>query len=646
MTSELIAGRYELRARISKGGMGAVWRARDLRLRRDVAVKLLHAWIADDEELRRRFAREARVLAPLENEHIVRLYDHGEDGETPFLVMELVEGANLAEVARERIFSWPEAIEIAVPVATALSYAHARGIVHRDLTPGNVLIESATGRVVVSDFGLARIARSTTSVTTQGLLLGTPEYWSPEQARGADSETATDLYALGCLLFWLLSGRTPFEGDDRLAVGLRRAHEAAPSLATRAPDAPDDAVRLVGALLAREPGERPSADDVLELLDARVPAIAGAAAEVAESAARDTDVFSLPPPTAVIEPPRRHAARRRRRNAVTALVTAGIAAAGGLAFVGATIANADRVVDVPKVTGMTVQEARGSVGEAAHLDESEAPVTVGSKTYSESVPAGRVLSQTPAPGSRVERNELGVVLRVSLGTAFAPVPEVEGTTRAAAVAALRRVGFAASVRAEESWEIPEGQVMSSDPRAGEDARRPGPVGLVVSSGPPKATVPNVRGIAVDDAVGRLDGSFDADVVEEGSRSFAPGTVLRQSPGAGTRAILGTTVTLTVAREPEWQTSWTESGSGTFDSGDIDVTAPKGDWRIVVEVRPRYFIFGSGSATVSWEGTGAGHITVDSVGSDEVAPLSGAGTYRVHVHPHGRVSWSVRVEELG
>jgi hypothetical protein len=159
-------------------------------------------------------------------------------------------------------------------------------------------------------------------------------------------------------------------------------------------------------------------------------------------------------------------------------------------------------------------------------------------------------------------------------------------------------------------------------------------------------VPDVRGIAADDAVARLDGSFDTNVVEEGSKSAAPGTVLRQSPGAGTRAVLGSTVTLTVAREPQWATTWSQSGSGMFDSGDIEVTAPQGDWRIVVDVRPRYFIFGSGSATLSWEGTGAGHITVDSVGSDEVAPLSGAGAYRLHVHPHGSVSWAVRVEQFG
>ena len=277
--TDLIAGRYELLARISKGGMGAVWRARDRRLRRDVAVKLLHAWIAEDLELRRRFAREARVLAPLVHEHIVRLYDYGEDGETPFLVMELVDGANLADVARDRQLDWGQVTEIALPIASALAYAHARGIVHRDLTPGNVLIESATGRVVVSDFGLARIARSATSVTTQGMLLGTPEYWSPEQARGADSETATDMYALGCLLFWLLSGRTPFEGDDRLAVGLRRAHETAPPLLSCAPGAPPEAVALVDALLAPDPSDRPTAVEVLERLGVAAPAIQEAVAE-------------------------------------------------------------------------------------------------------------------------------------------------------------------------------------------------------------------------------------------------------------------------------------------------------------------------------------------------------------------------------
>jgi len=643
--TDLIAGRYELSARISKGGMGAVWRARDRRLRRDVAVKLLHAWIAEDAELRRRFAREARVLAPLEHEHIVRLYDYGEDGETPFLVMELIEGANLGEVARNRAFSWDQAAEIALPVAAALSYAHARGIVHRDLTPGNVLIESATGRVVVSDFGLARIARSATSVTTQGMLLGTPEYWSPEQARGADSETATDMYALGCLLFWLLSGRTPFEGDDRLAVGLRRAHEAAPSLAACAPGVPDEAVALVDALLAPDPGNRPTADEVLQRLGAAVPEIAVAAADTVESAERPTAVFAQPLATAAIEPPARHRARRRRRSRLTALVAAGIAAAGALAFVGATIANADRVVEVPRVTGMTVLQARTAVADAAHVEAAKAPVQVGSRVYSESIAAGHVIAQSPEPRAHVNRADLELVLRVSRGTAYAAVPQVEGASRAKATAVLREAGFAAEVTTQESWEVPEGRVISSDAAAGEQARRPGPIGIVVSSGPPHATVPDVRGISVDDATARLDGSFESDVVEVGSETEVAGTVLRQSPAAGSSAVLGSTVTLTVARAPEWSTLWSQGGSGSYDSGDIQVTVPQGKWRIVVDLNPRYLIFGSGSATVSWEGAGAGHITLDSVGSDEVTPLSGAGAYRLHVHPQGSVSWNVRIEQF-
>ncbi|MCY7304251.1 MAG: protein kinase [Thermoleophilia bacterium] len=644
--TDLLAGRYELRARIARGGMGIVWRAYDGHLKRDVAVKLLHPWIAEDAELRRRFAREAQVLAPLEHEHIVRLYDYGEDGEGPFLVMEYVDGASLGDVARGREWTWDEVSEIARPIASALTYAHARGIVHRDLTPGNILIERATGRVVVSDFGLARIARSSTSVMTQGMLLGTPEYWSPEQARGLESETATDLYALGCLLFWLLAGRTPFEGDDRLAVGLRRAHEAAPSLATFVPDAPRDAVATIDALLSVDPSERPTALEVLDLLGVSRPSIADAAAVAGDASNRGTAVFGVAPVTVVLEAPTRHAARKRRRGRRMVALVVAIAAAGALAFVGATIANADRVVDVPRVTGMTMSQARVATAAATHVDVADAPLVVGGRLYSESVPDGRIVSQVPAATEQVDRRSFDLVVRVSRGTAFAEVPDVEGAEQQAATAALRTTGFAIRVRTEESWEIPEGRVISSDVEAGAEARRPGPIGIVVSSGAPRAPIPDVRGTDIDDATARLDGSFDTDVVTEGSTTVEAGTVLRQEPAPGARAVLGSTVTLTVARALAWETAWSESGSGDFDSQPFEVTVPQGDWRIVVELDPRYLIFGSGSAAVSWEGNGSGQIALDRVGSDEVSPLSGAGTYTVKVRPRGSVNWTVRIEQLG
>ena len=327
-------------------------------------------------------------------------------------------------------------------------------------------------------------------------------------------------------------------------------------------------------------------------------------------------------------------------------VAVGIAAAAALAFVGATIANADRVVDVPRVTGMTVPQARAATAAAAHVDPADAPLVVGGRIYSESVGAGKIVSQVPRPATQVERKSFDLVVRVSRGTAYAEVPDVKGAAAEDATAALRATGFAVRVRSEESWEIPSGRVISSDVAGGDEARRPGPVGIVVSSGPPRAPVPDVRGVTVDDAVARLDGSFETDVVTEGSETAEPGSVLRQSPDPGSRAVLGSTVTLTVARAPEWATTWSESGSGDFDSASVEVTVPQGRWRIVVELHPRYLIFGSGSAAFSWAGTGSGQIGLDQVGSDTVAPLSGAGTYTMHVRPRGSVSWTVRVEQLG
>ncbi|MEO5633477.1 MAG: protein kinase [Gaiella sp.] len=643
--TDLLAGRYELRVRIAKGGMGTVWRAYDGHLKRDVAVKLLHPWIAEDVELRRRFAREAQVLAPLEHEHIVRLYDYGEDGETPFLVMEHVDGASLGDLTRGREWTWQEVSELARPIASALEYAHARGIVHRDLTPGNILIESATGRVVVSDFGLARIARSSTSVITQGMLLGTPEYWSPEQARGLESETPTDLYALGCLLFWLLAGRTPFEGDDRLAVGLRRAHEVAPPLASFVPDAPRAAATTIGALLSANPSDRPTAVELLDLLGVSRPSIADAAAVAVDASNRETAVFGAAPATAVLAAPSRYAARKRRRGRRMIAVAVAIAAAGALAFVGATIANADSVVDVPRVTGMTVGEARVATAEAAHVEVADAPLAVGGRVYSESITEGRIVTQKPTAETQVERRSFDLVVRVSRGTAYAEVPDVEGAERQAATAALRAIGFAVSVRAEESWEIPEGRVISSDVAAGDEAERPGPIELRVSSGPPRAPVPDVRGVDVDEATARLDGSFETEVVTEGSTTTEAGTVLRQSPAPGTRTVLGSTVTLTVARAPEWMTTWSESRSGDYDSPPIEVTVPEGEWRILVELDPRYLIFGSGLAMFSWDGTGSGRIGLARVGTDSVAPHSGAGTYTLKVRPRGSVTWTVSIEQF-
>jgi serine/threonine-protein kinase len=256
----ILVERFELLEKVGEGGMGVVWRAYDRRLERDVAIKLLRPYLAAEPDQRLRLAHEARTLAGLSHDHVVRVYDYLETDEHAFLVMELVEGSSLAAATFRRLpLSWSEAAWYARPVCEALDYAHGKGVIHRDLTPANILIERESGRVVTTDFGLARVMQTSGSITAAGALVGTPEYWSPEQAMGRESGAPADLYALGCVLYLLLSGELPFDGDDRLATGLRRAHEDAPSLGARAPRAPAPAIALVDSLLRRDPALRPDA---------------------------------------------------------------------------------------------------------------------------------------------------------------------------------------------------------------------------------------------------------------------------------------------------------------------------------------------------------------------------------------------------
>ena len=281
-------------AELARGGMGVVWRAHDERLDREVAVKIVHDWVAEDPALRSRFEREAAVLARLQHPHVVRLYDVDEaDGRT-LLVMELIEGDSLEALAANRRLTWAETRAACAPVAAALAYAHTRGVVHRDLTPANVLVERSSGRVVVSDFGLARLTRAGGTATVPGLLAGTPEYWSPEQAAGRDSGPETDLYALGCMLYRLRSGRVPFEGEDRLAAGLRRLHEDAPPLR----NVPPEARELVAALLDRDPGSRPSAAEAARRLGATQRAASEAAPTPVERDALTLPAVTFVQPTA------------------------------------------------------------------------------------------------------------------------------------------------------------------------------------------------------------------------------------------------------------------------------------------------------------------------------------------------------------
>jgi serine/threonine-protein kinase len=656
----IVANRYRLREQLGRGGMGVVWRARDERLGRDVALKVLHPWVADDPELRERFEREAAALARLEHPNVVRLYDVLEsDGQT-VLVLELVDGDALDTIIRGRALDWDETRRYAGPVAAALAHAHARGVVHRDLTPANVLVERGTGRVVVTDFGLARLARSSRSAPISGVLAGTPEYWAPEQAAGSETGPATDLYALGCILFRLLAGRMPFEGEDRLATGLRRAHEAAPSLAAVAPLAPAGAVELVDRLLARDPMLRGDAAGAAAALGADPASLPGRATLPGDKAsaddARGASPRTLSAPTLVTRVMRepvtivrglRHEARehrpvRRGRLAaalVAALVAIGVAGGGVYA-----IASDDPAgVSAPDVVGTQVAAARADVTKLARDDGLPVPkVKVVDRSYSESAPAGAIVAQDPPEGKRIPENG-ALLVSVSKGSAYADLPSVTGLEGAAAFALLERNGFTPSRRYAPSTEIEAWHAVDTDPRAGTTLKRPVRVTLVVSTGPPKRAVPSVDGLDAEGAARALrEAGFSAVVEERPETSVEPGTVLDVSPSPGTRATLGSTVRIAAARAPRWEA--VTRLEGTEDARRQSIEVPAGARLVLATTDTSPLGLWGGKVAVKLSGHRGGSAEIDAGQSIVLADASDVDrTLEVAVDVHGSAHWTLAVE---
>ncbi|MGH3082853.1 MAG: protein kinase domain-containing protein [Gaiellaceae bacterium] len=316
---DVIAGRYELVELIGRGGMSSVWKAHDRLLDRTIAIKLLHEQFTQDEEYVERFRREARSVAQLSHPNIVTVIDRGEDEGRQYIVFEYVEGENLKQLI-ERSGPLPvrDALLFTLQMARALGFAHERGLIHRDVKPQNVLLNE-DGQPKMTDFGIARSV-DVDGVTITGTVLGTSEYIAPEQARGQRVDALTDVYSLGVVLYELLAGRVPFQGENFVAIALRHVNEPAPSVLELRPDCPPRVGLAVERAMAKRPEQRfGSMNELCAELEACLYEL--------DSSSEEATMISRPS----VAPPRPRAARKRRRRTGILWPIAAVAAVIGVA---------------------------------------------------------------------------------------------------------------------------------------------------------------------------------------------------------------------------------------------------------------------------------------------------------------------------
>jgi serine/threonine-protein kinase len=564
---ELVGGRYELGELLGRGGMAEVRKGVDRRLGRVVAIKRLRTDLASDATFQARFKREAQSAAALNHPTIVAVYDTGEEtvhGQTvPYIVMEYVEGRTLRDVLRSGEALLPErTLEIVSEVLRALSYSHHAGIVHRDIKPANVML-TPTGDVKVMDFGIARAVADTSATVTQtAAVIGTAQYLSPEQARGAPVDARSDIYSTGCLLYELLTGRPPFTGDSPVSVAYQHVREdpIPPSRVNSAITPTID--QIVLRALAKDPADRYQSSDEMraDLQRAlRGERTAAAATVIAPQATQAIPRVDAPPPiaytapaAAAVPPAGRPPEEERRRSGATGWVIGilTVILLAVLGFIGYQIANGgggEEQVTVPGIVGQ-------SEGDARQLVESRGlRLATCDPKPDDSVESGLITAQDPPEDSKADRNS-EVTCTVSSGRAETAVPQLENLTQQQAEDALKQARLTLGQVTEANSDKPEGVVISSNPGAGTGVAEGTPVALVVSNG--QQSVPNVVSLPESDATTILrNAGFNVQREEEESTA-APGTVIRQDPAPNQVVANDSTVTITVAIPPTTPTPTT------------------------------------------------------------------------------------------
>ena len=572
MNEKILANRYRLTEQIGMGGMAIVYRAIDLRTGHNVAVKVLRPEYNEDREFIGRFQREAEAASKMTHHNIVNLLDVGMDGENRYLVMEYVQGKTLKAVIQERgKLSAPLSCQIAIRILSALEHAHRNGIVHRDIKPQNILVHE-DGHIKVADFGIARIADSAT-LTRGDNVMGSVHYFSPEQARGEGATAASDIYSTGVVLYEMLTGRVPFDGDNPVAVAMQHLHAAPVPIQTLAPDVPPAVIRVCMRAMEKNPAMRyQSARDMASDLRAALE-------ERGEQIPYPENELEIRQPKPQVAGERntntgpRRPVRPRNRNKTIRIalnIMIALAVIAGLFFGGKAIYEQTIfTVKVPDVMGMNIEEAVRVLKQAGLTETHKA-------MPSDDVELNQVYVQNPGADTTIRKGD-AVILVISSGPVPFEMPDVTNMTADEATNLLTAKKMTITRDRAASADVQKGRVMSQVPAAGDMVTRDDPVTLTISGG--STVIPSLIGHTLQEAEEMLitqnlaiHSTLKYEMTENAKEH---GLVAATAPEAENRVAEDTPVQLTIYRYPEAECTAT-----------LSVTLPESDQQLKVRISTR------------------------------------------------------------
>ena len=568
--SKVLANRYELFERVGEGGMSVVYKAKDRLLNRFVAIKILKPEFISDQKFIDSFRRESQNAASMSHPNIVNIYDVGREGNIHYIVMELIEGRALSDYIREQgPMAYPKVIALSKQIASALAFAHKNHIIHRDVKPHNVMI-TPNGTAKITDFGIAKAVNAATIVDNTDGIVGSVHYFSPEQARGGYVDEKSDIYSLGIVMYEMLTGQVPFDGDNPVNIALQHINSEMTPPSELVSGVPPALEHIIMKCCDKYPVNRyASADDLIEALNNLefVGSVVGDSVLMGGSGRNTTQI--RPPKQGVVPIAKtdfddgesedegyggegRKEKEINKKNKKRIIIIAAIAAAVILGLVAAILLMGGEEIKAPDFKGMTMQQAQDMA------DKMDIKIRQGEEVISDEVDKGLIVSQTPEAGQTIKTGST-ITVNISKGLGDGSVPDLTGKMKDDLSDYLEAAGFKLGAVTTKASEEPEGTVLSQNPKAGTEVEKGTAIDVVVSDGSKaKAEVPYLVGKSLSDAQNELStsGLKAGKISYDYSSSYAEGEVMWQQYDAGASIDKGSSVKLRVSKGPEPTTTTT------------------------------------------------------------------------------------------